>query len=143
MVSCVVLYYEGGDVKTDPTTDPGARRAADLRAMPAALFAALAVGVAGCTSQIGHFNLLMAENVNGMPQPIRRGVSGQDCQLEWSLDLRPKLEKAIAKAIGKTGDGNALTNVAVYESRYTYVLVNQSCIRVEGDLVRIDAVTGQ
>ena len=95
-----------------------------------------------CTGELGHVNLLTTENVSGMPKPIRKGAVGQDCRVQASLDALPSLERAISEAIGPDGDGNALTNVTIYESHYTYVLVNEVCVRVVGDVIRLDSVVG-
>ena len=93
-----------------------------------------------CTGELGHLNLLSAENVNGLPSPVRRGATGEDCRIQASLDALPSLERAIAVAIGPSGDGKALTNVTIYESHYTFVLANEVCVRVEGDVIRLDSM---
>ena len=104
------------------------------------IIAALCAAGLACTSQIGHVNLVILENVNGLPPPIRRGAVGEDCQIEWTRDLQPKLDRAIAQAIGTTGDGNALANVTVTSSRWLYVLFQQNCIGVQGDVVKVGGV---
>lgn len=104
--------------------------------------AAAAMALAGCTTQLGHTTLLTADNMDGMPDPVARGVKGEHCQIQWTQDLQPKLQKAMARALDAAGQGNALANTSIYYTRQTWILVIRNCLSVEGDVVQIERVEG-
>lgn len=97
------------------------------------------LALAGCTTTLGTASILSTKNLRSIPDPIVTGVRGEDCQIQWTLDLQPKLSKAIAAAIADGGkEGNGLANVTIYYSRYIWILFTQNCLTVEGDVVELD-----
>lgn len=104
--------------------------------------AAAVLALAGCTSQLGHTTLLTAESIDGIPDPVAHDVRGEHCQIQWTMDLQPRLQKAMQRALRSAGEGNALANTSIYYTRQTWILFNRNCLSVEGDVVEIERVEG-
>lgn len=111
-----------------------------MRKLTLGLAAAALLG--GCTTQLGHTTLLTAESIDGIPEPVADDVEGEHCQIQWTIDLQPKLQKAMQRALESAGDGNALANTSIYYTRQTWILFNRNCVSVEGDVVQIERVEG-
>ncbi len=102
-----------------------------------AMGAALALG---CTGSIGNLTLASSQyrpdHHLGRIVPIAdEPVVERDCSIKWNEQFWPSIEDAVRKAEKRTG-ADALANVKVTISEYTYILVNQYCIGIEGTPVR-------
>lgn len=91
---------------------------------------------------MGDLQLISSKNVDVDAEPIQRSVEGKDC-VYWLLGLLPlgslipNVEEAMDEAMAKVPNGNVLTDVAIYRDDFTFILVSQSCLRVKGDVGRL------
>ena len=109
------------------------------RALTVVSLAALLVG---CSIRMGDFTLLSSKNVGVEGEVIQRGVEGEDCVhmlLFLPLgSLNPNLEEAMDRAMAEVPSGNVMTDLAIYNDVLFTYLYNRICIRVKGDVGRIE-----
>jgi hypothetical protein len=104
---------------------------------------ALVLGMAGCSFRMGDFQIVSDKNVALNPERIKRGVEGKACiyHLLGLIPLTgfvPNVEEAMDRAMEQTPEGNILTDVVVYEDFLYAVLFSQTCVRVKGDVGRLE-----
>ncbi|MAE94769.1 MAG: hypothetical protein CL910_08930 [Deltaproteobacteria bacterium] len=113
--------------------------------MPRVLAVAiLSVSLAvGCTARMGDLVIVSSHSVNVSPEPLRAGAEGQDCAYRFLPILLgglpigkwvPNIEDAMDRAIETTPDGNLLTNVVMYQTVWSVILMNGTCLKVRGDV---------
>jgi len=92
---------------------------------------------------MGDLQIVSTKNVHLNPEPIERSVEGKNC-IYFLLGLIPingfipNVEEAMDRAMEKTPEGNILTDVAVYSDTLYAVLFSSNCLRVEGDVGRLE-----
>lgn len=97
----------------------------------------------GCSLRMGDLQIISSKNVAVNPEPIQRGVEGKDC-VHWLLgliplgSLVPNVEEAMDEAMQQVPEGNVLTDVAIYRDSFTVILVSRTCLRVKGDIGRLE-----
>jgi hypothetical protein len=73
---------------------------------------------------------------------VRRSVEGKDCVYRLILipfgALVPNLEEAMDRALAKVPEGNVMTDVAIYNDVVSTLIFNQQCLRVKGDVGKIE-----
>jgi len=83
----------------------------------------------GCSVRTGDLNLISTKNVASLESADSLGTfEGSDCRAV----APPSLEEAIDRAI-EQGNGNAMTNAAVYLTTAPF----HNCFRVRGDVVKL------
>jgi len=103
----------------------------------------IAMAASGCAFRMGDLQIVSDKNVAINPEPIKRGVEGSSC-IYFLLGLIPvngivpNVEEAMDRAMEKTPEGNILTDVAVYSDVVYAILFSSSCLRVKGDVGRIE-----
>jgi hypothetical protein len=96
------------------------------------------VALSACAFRMGDLSIVSSKNVALNPQPMKRGVEGQNC-LYFLLGFIPimgfvpNIEEAMDQALAQVPDGNLLTDIAVYADSTYFVLAAQQCIRIKGD----------
>ncbi len=110
------------------------------------LFLGVVLALGGCSFNEGTFTALATHNVNIPVQPLARGVEGRDCiyivlGIPVSGSLRPNLQEAEDRAIAQSSEGNAtgdgMQNIALYSDVTSFIIGNQICYRVRGDIVQV------
>ncbi len=91
---------------------------------------------------MGTMTALATHNVNIPSRPVERQVEGSDCiytvlGIPVSGSLVPNLQEAIDRAMAQVGEGDAMTNVALYDDPTFYILGSSECFRVKGEVVRL------
>lgn len=108
-----------------------------------ALASAAALPTAGCAFRMGDLQIVSDKNVALNPTPIERGVEGRDC-IYFLLGLIPingfipNVEEAMDRAMEGRPDANIMTDVAVYSDSFYAILFSSNCLRVKGDLGRLE-----
>ena len=101
---------------------------------------ALLLGPVGCSLRMGDFTAIASRNIRAPSQELRRGVEGRDCVHMLLFiplgSLTPNIEEAVDRALEKVPEGNAMTNVALYQDPLFTYIYNRMCVRVKGDVVR-------
>ena len=98
-----------------------------------------ALAVCGCSLKMGDFTLIASENVKLETDVIRRSVEARDCTYMFLSiiplgSLNPNAEEAMDRAMAEVPEGNVMTNVAIYNDIVTTFVLNQTCLRVKGDV---------
>lgn len=95
----------------------------------------------GCSLNWGSLRIATSQNIPMRTEVLRKNATGKDCVWQFIFiplgKLNPNIEAAITDAINTVPDANALTNIAVYQDLLITFIVNQSCVRVVGDAVRV------
>jgi len=112
-----------------------------IRSMVLAVLTVCLLG--GCSLRMGDLQIISSKNVALNPDPIRRSVEGKDCvyRLLGLIPLGswiPNVEEAMDDALASVPDGNILTDVAIYSDFFTAIIVSQQCLRVKGDIGRLE-----
>jgi hypothetical protein len=95
-----------------------------------------------CTFNIGTMTALATHNVNAPSSAVGRQVEGRDC-VYWVLgipvsgSLVPNLQEAIDRAMAQVPEGDAMTNVALYDDPTFYLVGGSNCLRVKGEVVKL------
>jgi len=110
--------------------------------MRAALVVILAALLAsGCTYGAGRLSLVTTRYDLVPFEIVEREVVVRRCRFEWRFGEHPTVQEVVDLALAKAPGANALTNVVLQNSSYhwawTLVLVDQNCLTLHGDAVRI------
>lgn len=108
---------------------------------PLLLVAPLLLLACGCTQRVGQFTLLSTKNVelsrvDMKKVDIVKNVKGTD-SVFWFLFIpfgSLSLERAVDNAL-QNGRGDFLNNAVISSSAWTAILVGQTSIEVQGDVV--------
>ncbi len=106
------------------------------------VYALFGLLLASCSFNMGTMTALATHNVNIPSRPVERQVEGSDCiytvlGIPVSGSLVPNLQEAIDRAMAQVGEGDAMTNVALYDDPTFYILGSSECFRVKGEVVRL------
>ena len=111
-----------------------------MRALATALTLTLSLSL-GCLTRVGDLTAVANHSIDS-PDPIARGVFGEDCIIIWQAGQMPSLEKAIDNAVRSVPAANALVNVEIdyYLNPFGAFLWARACYKVRADAVAIKSV---
>ena len=104
----------------------------------------LLCAAAGCvtTSRLGDFTAVANFSIQA-PEPIERGVTGEDCLIQFQLGQVPSIETAVDNAVRSVPGANALVNVEINLETTPYggVLWPRICYKVRGDAIKLERLS--
>ena len=87
----------------------------------------LSMAAGGCSMRTGDMTLMSTRNVASLRAAEVRGTfEGSDCKSFTPPNLKDAIDRAI-----ELGNGNAMTDVALYSEQYPFV----NCYRAKGTVV--------
>lgn len=106
----------------------------------------LVLTATGCSFNMGTLTTASTKNISLPHTVIKKAVEGEDCAKSLLFiplgSLVPNIQEAADKALAKTTDANALTDVVIYSEPLVFLIYNQVCLKVRGDAVKIDFSNG-
>ncbi|MBI3767764.1 MAG: hypothetical protein HY271_04615 [Deltaproteobacteria bacterium] len=105
--------------------------------------AAVALLSTGCSLRMGDLTAVATMNVRVPSAPLHRTVEGKDC-VDWLFmiiplgSIVPNVQEAMDRALAKVPEGNALTNVRLYNDPLVIpYLWLRNCLRINGEVVQV------
>jgi len=98
----------------------------------------LAVLLAGCSYQVAGLTMASNRSLPLKMTVLQPGVTGERCKVEWVQGLRPTVDEAMADALRKVPEANAIANLRAENTTYFLLLLNRNCLSVTGDAVKIE-----
>ncbi len=93
--------------------------------------------LAGCSYQVAGLTLASNRSLPLRFEVLQPGVTGERCKVEWTAGLRPTVDEAMADALQKVPEANAIANLRAENTSYYMVLLNRNCLSIIGDVVKI------
>jgi len=95
------------------------------------------LALTGCSYQVAGLTMASNRSLPLKMEILQQGVTGERCKVEWTMGLRPTVDEAMAAALSKVPEANAIANLRAENTSYYLLLFYRNCLSVTGDAVKI------